>query len=196
MPETDPFGELMARLRGGDDEAATVVFRRFVDELIALADRRLSASMRGRVDVEGVVQSAYRSFFRRHGRGEFTLTGWDELWGLLAVITLRKCAKRCEKLRAARRNVAREVRWKDGSGVVHLDSAPSPAEAAMLVETVEALFRALDEDEREIVERLLAGYTAQEIAETLDCSERTVRRVRQRAKSRLMRVIGADAHRS
>lgn len=194
MAESDRFEELMARLCSGDDEAATLVFQRFVRQLIALAERKLSASMRGRVDVEGVVQSAYRSFFRRQGRGEFTLEGWDELWGLLAVITLRKCAKQCEKLRAARRSVAREVHWKDGSGLCQFDRAPAPFEAAMLAELIESLLRALEEDDRQVVEHLLAGYTAVEIAQKLDCSERTVRRVRHRAKSRLLALVGTAAN--
>jgi RNA polymerase sigma factor (sigma-70 family) len=194
MAERDPFQEVMARLRSGDDEAAAAVFQRFVGQLVALSERKLSASVRHRVDVEGAVQSAYRSFFRRQGRGEFTLESWDELWSLLAVITLRKCAKQCEKLHTARRDVAREVRWRDGSGLCHLDTAPSPFEAAMLAELVESLFHALDEDDRQVVEHLLAGYTAAEIAEKLDCSERTVRRVRHRAKSRLLGLVGTPVN--
>ena len=40
-------------------------------------------------------------------------------------------------------------------------------------------------DDRPIVEQILLGYTAQEVAVQLGCSERTVRRVRQRAQRRL-----------
>jgi FixJ family two-component response regulator len=42
---------------------------------------------------------------------------------------------------------------------------------------------------RAIVEQILAGERAEEIAERLDCSERTVRRMRQRIKLRLQRLI-------
>jgi RNA polymerase sigma factor (sigma-70 family) len=62
-------------------------------------------------------------------------------------------------------------------------------EAAILAETTEELFRDLDPDDRPIVEYLLQGYTAEEIATHLDCSERTVRRVRRRAKQCLQRLI-------
>jgi DNA-directed RNA polymerase specialized sigma24 family protein len=74
-----------------------------------------------------------------------------------------------------------------------VDPAPSPVEAAMLSETVEELLRDLDIDDRPIVEHILQGYTAEETAARLDCSERTVRRVRGRAKQCLERLIGPDS---
>jgi RNA polymerase sigma factor (sigma-70 family) len=72
------------------------------------------------------------------------------------------------------------------------DRAPTPVQAAIFAETVEQLFQATSESDRRVVEQILAGYTAQEVAQRLDCSERTVRRVRQRAKIRLERLVGSD----
>ena len=106
LPDDD-FRDLMARLRAGDDAAETLVFRRFVDRLIVLASHQFDAWMRDHADVEGVVLSAYKSFFIRNGRGDFDLAGWDDLWALLAYITLRKCGKRQRFARAARRDAAR-----------------------------------------------------------------------------------------
>ncbi len=63
-----------------------------------------------------------------------------------------------------------------------------------MTETVEQLFQAMTPEDRPIVEQILAGYTAQEIAERLDCSERTVRRVRLRAKVRLQRSSVGEKH--
>ena len=70
--------------------------------------------------------------------------------------------------------------------------APTPDEAAILTETVERLFQAIAPDDRPIVEQILVGYTVAEVAERLDCSDRTVRRVRQRAKQRLHRLMEAE----
>ncbi len=83
-----------------------------------------------------------------------------------------------------------------GRRLLLLDRAPTPDEAAILTETVERLFQAMTPDDRPIVEQILMGYTAGEVASQLDCSDRTVRRVRQRAKQRLHRLMeleGADA---
>jgi RNA polymerase sigma-70 factor, ECF subfamily len=196
MSPDSEFRDLMDRLRAGDDAAETLVFRRFVDRLILLASNQFDAWMRDHADVEGIVISAYKSFFIRNDRGDFDLAGWDDLWALLAYITLRKCGKRQRFARAARRNLARDARASKGSaGVAWLpDRAPTPFEAAMLNETVELLFKAMKPDDRPIVEHILMGYTAEQVALELHCSERTVRRVRQRAKHRLKRLVGGDIH--
>ncbi len=190
----DGFADMMVRIRAGDDAAETAVFRRFVHRLIALAASRFETWLRERADVEVVVLSAYKSFFLRNNRGEFDLAGWDELWALLTVITLRKCRKRRKYLLADIRDVSREVPPSGANGTPSWlpDHAPTPAEAATLAETVEQLFRAMSVEDRPIVEQILIGYTAGEIGERLDCSARTVRRVRQRAKHRLQRLIEAD----
>jgi RNA polymerase sigma factor (sigma-70 family) len=191
MARDDEFEALMVRLRDGDDAAATAVFGRFVHRLIALAAAQFDGWMRDRVDVEDIVLSACKSFFLRRARGGCEAAGWDELWSLLATIRLRKCAKRRDHVRAARRSVGREVRRlaSPRSDLDLVDRAPSPVEAAILTETVEQLFRAMEPEERPIVEQLLMGCTAAEIAARQDCSQRTVRRVWARAKARLRRLL-------
>jgi RNA polymerase sigma-70 factor (ECF subfamily) len=192
MFEYEPFDATMERLRSGDEAAAAEVFHRYLRRLIALAGKQFDAQTRERADVEDAVLSAFRTFFARAGRGEFDLAGWGQLWSLLAVITLRKCARRRRALKAARRDPSREVdaQGPRGDGLWQVpDPAPSPVEAAILSETIEELLDDLDADDRPIVEHILQGYTAEETAARLDCSERTVRRVRQRAKQCLERLI-------
>ena len=94
------FDDLMARVRSGDDAAETLVFRRFVHRLIALAARQFDSWMHKQADVENIVLSAYKSFFLRNQREEYDLAGWDALWSLLVIITLHKCTKRRKHLRA------------------------------------------------------------------------------------------------
>src|SRR5262249_39297414 len=90
----DSFADFLARLRAGDDAAARQLFDRFAGQLVALARRRFAAGLRHKVDPEDVVQSAYKSFFHRYGGEKFEVGGWNSLWGLLTVITVRKCAQR------------------------------------------------------------------------------------------------------
>ena len=197
MVENDSFARLIARLNQNDEAAATEYLGRFVRRLIGLASNQFDSWLRNRVDVEGVVQSAYKSFFAGQGQGHFVLTDWDSLWGLLAVITLRKCYRRRDYLRAEQRDAAREVSlspWSragargTGSWWDLMDREPTPVEAAMLTETVEQLLGGLERPEREIVELSLQGYTAPEIASRLGRSRRTVRRVRERVKDELIRL--------
>lgn len=179
MTSDDTFPHLLARVRHGDDEAAAVIFRKFVDRLAAHANRHLSPAVRRRTDAEDVVQSVYRTFFRRVRQGEFQLDHWGSLWGLLARITFRKCAH------AGRgKNQPREAQLAPASDSA--DSAlnwealarePSPAETAAFNDLLDSLLAPLRDTHREIVKRTLEGYTQEEIGQQLGCSERTVRRV-------------------
>src|SRR5262249_4903794 len=105
----DSFPEWMGRLQQGDDAAAREVFQRFTSRLVALARQRFGAAFKGKVDPEDVVQSAYKSFFRRFEEGKLEIANWNSLWGLLTVITLRKGASRIAYYRTESRDATREV---------------------------------------------------------------------------------------
>jgi RNA polymerase sigma factor (sigma-70 family) len=194
---TDSFGDVMTRLRAGDQAAAREVFQRFVDKLIRLARGQFDALLRRKVDPEDVVQSAYKSFFLRYGAGKFEIYDWGNLWGLLTMITLRKCLDRVEYHRAECRNVQREAAAHPQAAESRpwweaIAREPTPEEAAVLAETVEQLLRGLAEDEQPILELSLQGYTTQEISERLSRPERSVRRLRERVKKQLTRQQLAD----
>ena len=192
MPDAETFSRLMARLRTGEDAVAREVFERFAGRLIAMARGRFNRLLARKVDPEDVVQSAFKSFFVRHRAGRLDVGGWDGLWNLLALITLRKCADRAEYFLADRRDAAREASGPDGgigSGawLVALDRQPRPEEAVILAETIEHLFRDVSAHERPILELSLQGFTAPEISVRLGRAERSVRRLRERIRKRLER---------
>jgi RNA polymerase sigma-70 factor (ECF subfamily) len=185
------FDDLMARLRAGQNAAATEVFNRFAGRLIALARQQLDPQVRQKVDPEDVLQSVFRSFFVRYPGGQFgAFESWDNLWAMLALITLRKCGRRMDYFHAARRDVRREVPGEpapteSAAGFGAVGDEPTPSEAAMLTETVEHLMACLEGRHREILTLSLQGYPAPEISRQLGCTERTVYRVLERVKQYL-----------
>jgi RNA polymerase sigma-70 factor (ECF subfamily) len=189
MPAEDSFADVMGRLRAGDSDAAAQVFRRFTHRLISLARAHLDSRLRQKLDPEDVLQSVYKSFFRRYEQGALDLGGWDGLWALLALITARKCGRWAQHFRAQRRDVTAEVSTAgsaDESGVVEAFSAePSPEEAVMLTEVVLVLLRDLGERDGEILTLALQGHSAAEISEKLGRPKRTVYRVLERIRARL-----------
>jgi RNA polymerase sigma-70 factor (ECF subfamily) len=196
MPTDDSFADLMGRLRQGDDTAAASVFHRFAHRLIALARIRLDSRLRPKVDPEDVLQSVFKSFFLRHAAGQFDLGGWDGLWALLTVITVRKCGRVNRYFRSAGRDAetAATVASSDSSPAWEaLASDPSPSEVLMLTELVEGLLRDLPERDRAVVVLGLQGYNAAEISTQLGRPERSVYRVLQRVRSRLERMKTDDA---
>ena len=199
MSQSEEFAALMARLRAGDDEAASQIFGRFAQQLIALARSRLDPLLRRKEDPEDVIQSVFRTFFARQADGRLQVNNWQSLWGLLTAITLRKCGHRLEYYQAACRNVGRErspVSDEDHSATdwEALDSGPSPSQVAMLSETVQQLLQELNERDQQIVQLSLQGAKADQISTALGCSERTVKRVLERIRQRLEQSAGGTEH--
>jgi RNA polymerase sigma-70 factor, ECF subfamily len=188
---SNSFAEFLARLHNQDDAAAHELFGRFTHQLIALALRHIDAGLRHKVDPEDVVQSTYKSFFARYGAGNLDVVNWNSLWGLLTLITVRKCAERAAYHHAECRNAAREVSAQGDEAEPWLEPLgrePTPLEAAVLSETVEQLLANLDEEDRPILELSLQGYTTREISERLGRAERTVRLLREGIRHRLERM--------
>jgi RNA polymerase sigma-70 factor (ECF subfamily) len=193
MSPADSFLGLMSRLRQGDPDAAGQVFHRFARRLIGLARTRLAERIDHKEDPEDVIQSVFRSFFLRQRAGEFEIGGWDSLWSILALITLRKCHNRAAYHHADRRDINREAvppaPWERTGAWLTIDREPTPEEAAVLAETVELLLRRLEPRDREILSLHLQGWDAVEISARVGRARRTVRRVLERTRQALERLL-------
>lgn len=195
MSEPGSGDHLIARLERRDDSAAAL-FERFAQRLLALARSRLNEAIRRKEDPEDVVQSVFRSFFRRQEDGQFDIADEDSVWRILALITVRKCADRVEYFRAACRDVRREM------GPAASDPAcdswagvtddPTPSEAAVVTELLDDLMVGLEADDRDVLTLQLQGYTIPEISKQVRRSERTVSRILERVRRRLRRLQAAE----
>jgi RNA polymerase sigma-70 factor (ECF subfamily) len=185
------IGPLVERARVGDELAASQIHTRFVERLIMLASRQFDLWSLRRPDgtPEDVVQSVFRTFFRRLEKGEFRLEEWEALWALLSLITRRKCRARLQYRRAGRRRHRCEPEQDEW---MVPDRQPTPTEAAVLTETLSAWLAGLEPSERAIVEHGLQGYASTEIAARLRRSERSVRRARQRAEATLRAMLDTE----
>jgi RNA polymerase sigma factor (sigma-70 family) len=175
--------------------AAGMIWQRYFRELLSLARRNLDRRVRHRADEEDVLQSMFRSFCARQGRGDFHLADRDELWRLLVTITLRKARNAAKAQRREKRDIDREqtVTLDPGGDssnasweLAQMDAAgPSPAEAALLNEALEWRLESLADSElRQIALWRLEGYSNREIAEQLECTERSVERKLERIRSK------------
>ncbi len=192
MSPQDSFADVMERLRRGEGAAAQQLFNRFAARLVALARQRLDNQLRQKVDPEDILQSVCKSFFLRYAGGEFELANWDNLWTLLTLLTVRKCANLAKRYHTDRRDVrreaAREAKAEESApGWEAMDREPRPEEAAMLAEIVERLLQELDPRDREILVLSLQGYSHEEISRQVGYAERTVRRVLAQVRKRLER---------
>ncbi len=185
MNGADSFLMLMARLHTSDSTAAGDLFQRFAERLLGVARVQIAARLRHKVEPEDVVQSVFKSFFLKTDRLE--ISNWDSLWGLLTLITVRKCIKHIEREQAARRDARREISLttKNNDEWPLVDREPLPEEGAMLAELMEEMLAEFDPDDGAVLEMSLQGHGAVEISARLGRAERTVRRLREQAKTSL-----------
>ncbi|MDA0833717.1 MAG: sigma-70 family RNA polymerase sigma factor [Planctomycetota bacterium] len=181
MDDLRGFEQFLAGLKSGESLAENEFFLRFTNQLINKATSHLDSVLRSKVDAEDVVQSVYRTFFRRMAAGQFELKNWDSLWGLLVQITLRKCIRKNQHYRTGRRDVFQEASPQNNSRTRSLylefiDHEPTPDEVAIFNETVNSLMVVLNEQQRSTFILALQGHSHVEISRQLRCSERTVRR--------------------
>ena len=187
---SDRPDNLVARWRAGDPQAAVELYDSYAARLIALARTRLSSKLAQRVDAEDVVQSAYRSFFGRTAAGQYQAEQGGDLWRLLLTITLGKLQHQVERHTAQKRGVHREQNFATEDSLQFLQPHlaardPSPVEAVAMTEELEAVMARLEPLPRRILELRLQGHLLEDIAATVGCSQRTVRRILERIKQQL-----------
>jgi RNA polymerase sigma-70 factor (ECF subfamily) len=187
MEEIVPLAELVQRWRAGDPQAPAQLYARYARQLTRLAEQHLSRKLAGRVDGEDVVQSVFRTFFRRSARGEFAIDSASQLWRLLVRITLSKVRAKARFHTARRRAVQDEARGEDGWLAEAVAREPDPAEAVALVDQIEDLLRGLPDVHCHVLELRLQGYSVTEIAERLNVARQTVYRTLHVLQHRLQR---------
>jgi RNA polymerase sigma-70 factor (ECF subfamily) len=179
---------LVARLKDGDETAATELYRRYAARLHGLADRQMSAGIRRTHEPDDIVQSAFRSLFRGVSSGSYDAPAGNSLWSLLAVIAIHK----------VRRKVSRDRSVVAGS-FVQVEDEPSSSQEipgtiseqqfeSSLSEAIEFL----QPHEREIVALRVQGFTVEEISERASRSCRTVERTLQRIREKLSEKLLED----
>jgi RNA polymerase sigma-70 factor (ECF subfamily) len=192
MPSDVSFQQVLDQLRRQDDAAASEVYQRFAQRLIALARARLDARILQRVDAEDVIQSVFKSVFVRLADGKFVLGDWDGLWALLTAVAVHKCHKWVDYYQAQGRDVSREVAVGPDSSWHVIDREPSPSEAVTLEETLEQVLKGLKTGEQEIVTLSLQGYDVAEVSDHLGCTQSKVYRVLGLVRKRLERMREVD----
>ena len=174
----------------GSRSAGDTLLDRFAQRLEALARAQLDPRLRAKLDAADVVQSVFRTFFRRVARGDFRIADDDSLWALLARITVRKCYQQADHFFAERRDVRRESSCDEGRAASADEPSSAQAtaeELAVLRETIEWLCQELgSERKQQILELSLAGHGVAEISSRLGYYERGIERVRAEIKELLL----------
>ncbi len=184
---------LLNQFRIGSDAAAEALFVRYAERLETLAGRQLAKDLRARVDPDDVVQSVFRTFFRRVSRGDYVVPEGEELWGLLLVIGLNKIRAHAAHHRAVKRNVGNTVSSDAALGQLAVSDESG---AVMLRIIIGELVDAMPASHAQIVNLRIEGYEISEIADQTERSKRTVERVLQQFRDRLRDAVETNHERT
>jgi RNA polymerase sigma-70 factor, ECF subfamily len=183
--------ELIRAYRQGDEAAASALFERYYQRLLALIRRQLGWKLR---EVEGssdVAQSVLKSFFSQVQHRSVQLRAEDSLWPLLATIALNKVRNRGKFWQREKRDAGRQVALEAAQDP--LEQGPSPDDVAAVNELVERLKQPFSERRRRILELMLEGRPVGDIAKDVGSTERTVYNTRKAAAKILGQVLAGDS---
>lgn len=183
---------LLRRLQSGQDDASTELYLRYAKRLLALTAAQSSADLARRVDPEDIVQSVFRTFFRRASLGHYVVPDGEELWKLLLVIALNKVRATGAFHRAAKRDVRRTAHGEALEEAVESPSGQDEAALNVLRMTVDELLEGVPEAHRRMIELRIEGHEVNDIAVAVQRSKRSVERVLQDFRQRLDASIGED----
>src|SRR3954468_16877007 len=187
VPDTSDRS-LLRRLRRGEESAATALYLKYARRLLALAQARTSNDLAAKEEADDIVQSVFKSFFRKASAGLYDVPEGEELWNLLLVITINKIRAKGNYHRAAKR----DMRLATGDQPLEAVAAGEGANDAALAElrmVIDEILTGLPEKSAEIVELRIAGHEVNEIVGRAKRSKRTVERVLQDFRERLRAKI-------
>jgi DNA-directed RNA polymerase specialized sigma24 family protein len=179
----------LAKLKGGDAQAAQQPWERFYARLVNLARSKLRALPRGPADEEDLALSAFDQFCRAAQQGRFPrLEDRSDLWEVLAMLTERKALDHRRRERRLKRGGGKvrdeaslECGAKDSDGEVGLaalaSNEPTPEFAALVAEEYRLLLNQLADDKLQAVAvAKMEGHSNDDLAKQLRCSVSTVER--------------------
>ncbi len=182
-------GSLVRRFQTGDEDAATALYKRYAERLQRLTDRNTASDLAVRFDADDVVQSVFRTFFRRVQIGYYDLPAGEDLWRLLLVISLNKIRTLAVHHRAQKRDVGTTVA-PDPQQMAQLALAPGDNWALRSLQSViRDVLRDLPPIQQQMIVRRIDGCQVEGIAAETGRSKRTVERVLQNFRQRLRELI-------
>jgi RNA polymerase sigma-70 factor (ECF subfamily) len=167
MEEQGTFADILARVRAGDEQAASDLLHAYEPQIRRVVRVRLTApSLRRQMDSMDICQSVMGDFFVRAAMGQFDLDSPAQLLGLLAKMAQNKLIGQARRQRAARRDVRRLE--PGGNGDLSLaGSDPTPSRVVAGRELLQLVRTRLTEKDRYLAEQRALGRSWQELATEL-----------------------------
>jgi DNA-directed RNA polymerase specialized sigma24 family protein len=175
VPSSD-FSSLIARIRCGDDQAATELVQRFEQPVMRAVRARLGIRMRRLLDSMDVIQSVNRSLLIGLRNEKFDLANPNQLIGLAVVLVQRKVARHWRKLRASASSCS-TANSSSGLELVEDLASREPTQVHVVLadELLKTVMSNLDALDQQLVQSRLDGNSSADTAKLLDLDPAFVR---------------------
>ena len=179
---------LVVMVRGGDEEAAHLLYERYARRVLGLVRSKLGQRLSSMTEPEDIVQSVFKSVFRGMQSGNYEAPPGDTLWNLLAVIAVNKLRNKANhhsaQCRDSSRNIPLDPSVDDGLGIA-IDQASVEFFEICVRESLEHL----RQSHREILSMRVQGHSIDEIREMTGRSRRTIERSLQKSRELLADLL-------
>lgn len=178
---TGSITQFYRQLVEGNRSATDGLWQRFFPRLTVLARTTVGRLPQQLTDIDDAVQSAFISFWQQAQRGEFSANlNRDNLWSLLATLTVRKARRQARKERTQKRGGGKILgeqdlaAGEDDAAALDQLARNLPADDYDLV--CEEFLSQLDDELRAVVVLRLLGHSTGDIARQLSCTQRKIQR--------------------
>ena len=186
------FEDLIRRVRGGEEEAAAELVRRYEPAIRRVVRVHLhDPGLRRVLDSADICQSVLATFFVRANLGQYELDSPASLLKLLATIARNKLTNQAHRQRAGRRDYRRAQILGDQGGKLRSPQSDVTEQAAAR-EMLAKVREYLTDDERDLAERRGRGDSWAEIAAATGGSAEALRKKLTRALDRVLQRLGLD----
>lgn len=179
---------LVAQIRAGDENAATMLYARYSKRILGLVESKLSDRLKVALPPEDIVQSVFKSIFRGISQGGYDAPEGGALWQLIAVVAIHKVRRKGARSTSLKRDV-RRTEWLDQAEEFEIFA---PQSATDFEVSIQESTECLRPEEREVVNLRLQSFTVEEISEKLGRSRRSVERLLQSTRTRLTDLLLLD----
>lgn len=180
---------LLRRVHNSEPDAAREVYQRYAGRLLKLAANQTATNLGTRFDAEDIVQSVFRTFFRRAASGEYDLPDGDELWKLFLVIGLNKVRAVAAHHKAAKRDARNTVSGDAYEKLLTTQTDSDETALAVLRLTIDDALASFPEVYRTVIDMRISGFEVAEIASKVGRSKRSVERILQECRTMLHGLI-------
>jgi RNA polymerase sigma-70 factor (ECF subfamily) len=188
-PDEHSDRSLLRLFRDGEQDAATALYVRYASRLIGLTKTQSSPTLASRVDPDDVVQSVFRTFFRRAADGCYDVPPGEELWQLLLVLALNKIRSLATYHRAQKRDAGSTVSAEELGELWQATSNTDETSLRVLEMTLKEVLQELPESHQQMIRLRIEGHTVQAISEQTERSKRSIERVLHGFRQRMAELV-------